>query len=208
MVFIPVLLLSCSNDEPSIEGLNIELRRPFLENKSYLEIKKEFNMLSNKEKHHLWNEKLEQILSQNIPEEQKELIQRLKLEFSKNYDNENNQIKQISLSLAKIIPEEEFKKMFFELDDYSPSSPKFLIHSQKQLIAELENSTFYYRGVNGDQEEDPDTGIGDVPDCNCNWSCDAQTINPGICSGSNCNPTNTGCGFLGMNGCYRILYFC
>ncbi|QAA80349.1 hypothetical protein EI546_00735 [Aequorivita sp. H23M31] len=53
--------------------------------------------------------------------------------------------------------------MFFELNDYHPSDSNKLIPSNEQLLAELEESTFYYRGGG----EDPDTGIG-LPDCNCN----------------------------------------
>ncbi|WP_164905138.1 hypothetical protein [Aequorivita ciconiae] len=55
-----------------------------------MEIKKDFSMLSSIEKYHLWDEKLEQILTQALPQDQKELILRLKVEFAKNYDIENN----------------------------------------------------------------------------------------------------------------------
>lgn len=199
-LMIVLSILGCSNDNSTLEGESNNLREQFLEGKSYIEIKESFNSLSATEKYYLWNEKLEQILNQNLPQQHKTLLKDLKNELESNYTNSNNKIKEISILLAEITPEEDFVKMFFDLNDYNFNSfsPNFL--PSESLKSDLEGSNFYY--------STPDDIQLRAPSCNCNWSCDLQQINPTVCETSNCEPTTSGCGFLGMNGCYRYLYAC
>jgi hypothetical protein len=194
------VIISCS-DENNVEKVssNINFRENFITNKTFDIIKQDFQKLSIKDKHILWDNKINQLLSENLPEEHILLIKELKIEFEKNINKKENRLKSIFIQLAQITPEEDFIKMFFELTDY-----KFHGHFQKFIPSEsfniyLENCNYEYTDYQR---------VAPLPDCNCSYTCTIQTINPSICQTSKCNPTMDGCGPFGLSECDGRLYFC
>ena len=212
IIFILVssfFLINCSdenNDE--IQNLKIENkeRKKFLEGKNFEERKKEFKLLSKVEKFTLWNEKNNQLLTLELPKEHLILIQKLKDEYFKSVYNKENDLKEVFIELAKIIPEDEFIKMFFELDDYNYKNNFNIIIKNDNFINYLKTCDYKYDNIKINIDNSDIERV--APDCNCNYSCSAQTINPAICSSSNCSPTADGCGPFGLSGCDGRVYFC
>lgn len=201
---IVLLLLSC-NENSEIESSNLNFRHAFIKGKSNFQIRQDFNNLPPAEKIKIWEDKLNQILKQNLPNELKTTINDLKTELVINGMNAENQISNYALILAEMIPTKDFEKMFFDLGDYNYNSFSILKEDKSELINFLKNSSFYYS--NNFYQRTP-TLEESYPPCNCNWSCGVQSsMNPAISYTDKCTPTLTGCGFMGMSGCYRRLYF-
>ncbi|WP_426095258.1 hypothetical protein [Flavobacterium sp. DSR2-3-3] len=106
------IFLACTKESDSQEStINANLRESFLKNKDYSSIKNDFNLLDKKGKIELWNEKLNQLLSQELPTESKNLIKKLIIELNKEQVDPKI-MSEIAVSLAKSIPAEDFYKMF------------------------------------------------------------------------------------------------
>lgn len=199
---ITMLTFSCSNENGSNQNLDANLRSNFLGAKSYQDMKSSFDRLNTNEKTDLWNSKLNQLLSQKLPDEHIDLIEQLQIEFKKSNNNKANKLKELFIKLAEITPEKDFVLMFMDLKDYEFKGyfDKDSLTNKKELIVYLENSDYQY----SNRLPNPST----IPDCNCNYSCTAQTINPHVCSSSSCAATTDGCGPFGMSSCDGIVYIC
>lgn len=203
---ITILTFSCSEDNTTKQNVETNLRSNFLGAKSYQDLKTSFDKLDTNKKIDLWNSKLNQLLSQKLPAEHINLIEQLQLEFKKSNRNESNKLKELFIKLAQITPEKDFIVMFMDLKDYKfrGDFDKNNLKNKNELLSYLDNCDYSYSSV---LARDLDDSIG-PPDCNCNYSCTAQTINPAVCYSSSCKPTIDGCGPFGMSSCDGRVYIC
>jgi hypothetical protein len=198
-LFIIGIFIACSNNENTPKEVKIEskLRESFLENKDFATMKADFNELSDREKIALWDEKLNQLLNQNIPAKHKSLIIELKIELAKEIIDVKA-ISDISINLANITPEDDFYKMFATLDNYKYNE-HFVGRTKvsEEFRQSLVSIRFNYKknaeniGINSKSN-------GGRP-CNCNWTCSLYAGGPS----SNCKPTTSGCGFLWAFECEK-----
>lgn len=172
--------------------------------KSISEQRKLFIELSTKDKVKFWENKLQQILTQNLSEEQKRITQEILNEIPKtvnaNYDGVK--IMELAVSIAKITPRGEFFKMFVDYGDYQRDNSSYAAKfNNETIVQELDNhlkfikknkESFYKENSPASNE----TTARELPDCNCAWTC-------GFFSGhhDDCKGTATGCGFLGRFAC-------
>lgn len=186
-----ILFIACTQDNNSIENLKGGgLRESFLKDKEFETIKSDFNSLTEKEKINLWNEKLEQLLFQNLPNDHNELIKQLKQELNESQINVEN-ISNISIQLAAITPEDDFYKMFTTLENYNYEGHfrgKTLVNDE--FKKSLNSLKFNYI-MNPEISNLTLKNNGRKP-CNCNWTCSLYAGG----SSSNCETTRSGCGFL------------
>jgi hypothetical protein len=173
--------IACSKDNnDDANNVASKLRTTFLEGKNYSKISNDFNLLSKKGKTALWDDKLNQLLEENLPIEHKELITALKLELNKEV-MDAKKISTIAINLAKLTPEEDFAKMFANLNDYNYDG-KFEGKTKISLVAiekfKISNS------------------ITSRISCNCEWTCSWYGS-----SSSNCSGTRSGCGFMWFFEC-------
>lgn len=182
-----VILFACSKESNSdTVAVSTKLRSDFLTGKNYSKIKSDYNILDKKQKVELWNEKLEQLLKQDLPIENKNLIMQLKLELNKEVFASKT-ISEIALNLAKVTPEEDFFRMFSDLKDYNYSG-KF-----KGLNKVSDDVLMDLKSINPDFQAKimlSAKTTAAIP-CNCDWTCswygDTRV---------KCTATRSGCGFL------------
>lgn len=169
----------------SVAGNAQNLREKFLEGKSEKEIVKAFQNLKPEEKNALWNEKMEQLLSQDIPKEHKMLINEIKEFFQKNTDSENGKIFiGLSLKLAEITPMEDLHDMFATLKDYHFKGEfQGKTKATKELISEIES----LQDISDNEE-------GKAA-CVCRWCIGGGSVS------TDCRVTSDGCGWFGMQSC-------
>ena len=110
-----LLVFSCrGNDQIADEY------RSNLDLKSELQQKELFKALTTENKIRVWQSKINQIQTQNLSTEQKELIRSINNKIvkvaEKNYDG--IKLFEYAISLAKITPEDEFVRMFSVIGDY------------------------------------------------------------------------------------------
>ncbi len=202
--FIFFFSSSCEKNETAESVENLTFRERFIENSDYLTTKQNFKNVDISIKYELWNEKLDHLLALDIPEEILDLIKKIKIEYNRSkYQENSSNIKKIAVQIAQLVPDEDFVKMFFSLQNYDSNidNLKKQISSSSELISYLQNSKLTYF-------EQENNSNNKLPDCNCNWSCSAQTINPVVCYATSCNSTNSGCGLFGMSGCDGLVYIC
>lgn len=188
-----ILAFSCSteNSEDIKKNNSISnLRKTTFENLVYNEMKAKYISLNISSKANLWIEKIDQILSQEIETENRNLILELKKELYK-YDNlDYKKIKNIGIKLAKNMPEQQFLDMFYSLDNYRHKNYLGKKGASNSLIYEIESSTMSFSNSKLPQQY--------LIDCSCEWTCD-DTCPNGVTT--KCNPTITGCGFLWAYEC-------
>lgn len=79
-----VIFIACSKENSPLnnEGTTF-IRKDFLKDKDFATIKSDFNVLEESKKIALWDEKLSQVLTQNLSTDVKEQIKKLKIEINK-----------------------------------------------------------------------------------------------------------------------------
>jgi hypothetical protein len=201
-IIIAMIFYSCSKESEVEPSKNTNLRTNFLGKKTYQEMKPTFDKLTFEEKVNLWENKINQLLTQNFPKEHLSLIKKLQMEFKKSNRNELNSLKETFIQLAKITPEKDFMDMFMDLKDYKFNGSFEVLKKQEELITYLNTSDYQYsKTVNYLSDSN-------APPCNCNYSCSAQTVNPHVCYTSSCTPTTDGCGPFGLSSCDGRVYIC
>jgi hypothetical protein len=197
-----IIFFSCSNETDNKDTKSkISLRSDFLGKKTYQEMKTNFDKLKFEDKINLWESKIDQLLSQKLPQEHIELIKKIQIEYKKANILESNSLKETLLRLAEITPEKDFIEMFMDLKDYNFSG-------SFEKVTNLDALTIYLEECDYQYSQTINSKVAALPDCNCNYSCTAQTINPHVCSSSNCAPTIDGCGPFGMSSCDGRVYIC
>lgn len=185
-----LILVACTKDNFTTDSAaENTLRESFLKQKDFSTIKSDFNNLTEKEKIALWNEKLDQLLTQNLPLEHKKLIIELNAELKKTNINVEN-VSNISFHLANITPEDDFYQMFMSLNDYKFEGG--FIGTAKvndALKKSLKLVKFNYTKNTNIPNLNAKTNGGA---CNCNWTCSLYAGG----STTNCRQTTSGCGFL------------
>ena len=174
------------------------MRKNFVGNKNFSEIKFAYNDLESSEKINLWLEKLDQILSTEISYQHKELIVSLKKEL-KRYDSMNIQtIKRLGKALASITPESDFIEMFSSLNDYNYNSKSFKV---EKMATSFYNSfeSIHFENVSKISATEFRKREMNKPDCNCKWTC--SFFENSFSKGDDCEKTRSGCGFLWMQSC-------
>lgn len=157
--------------------------------------KSDFNDLSTSDKIKIWNDKMDQILTQNLTDTQRSLVEGIKSELpnvgSDTYDG--IKLAELGLEMARITPENEYIRMFEVLEDYNRDASLYtdnikndnIVSDMESFVQEVKtNKTLYrYQKLS-------------TSSCNCKWTC-------GFYSGhtDNCTSTDSGCGFLWMGSC-------
>ena len=191
LVLSITLFNSCQNENKTDDEIvNTNLRKEFLEGKNYTKVKSNFSDLSVNAKTDLWNEKLIQLQNQDFPVELERLINSLRIELKKT-NKDTKIISDLAVEIAKIIPEEDYIKMFTELNDYTYSG-EFL--GKRKVSQEIINGLKTLRYNYNSQSADGASKLR--PDCNCNWTCHLYGE-----SNTNCKVTSSGCGFLWAFNC-------
>ncbi len=190
-----ILFFACSkenNSDTIVTSTNF--RSVFLKGKDYAKIKTDYNVLDKKEKVKLWNEKLEQLLKQDLPVENKNLIKQLKFELNKEVFA-SKAISEIALNLAIITPEDDFFRMFSDLNDYNYSG-KF-----KGLDKVSDDVLMDLKSINPDfqAKTKPSSKTASIP-CNCDWTCSWYGS-----TRVKCTTTRSGCGFLWAFECEQAV---
>lgn len=194
-----LLVFSCrGNDQIADEY------RSNLDLKSELQQKELFKDLTTENKIRVWQSKINQIQTQNLSTEQKELIRSINNEIVKVAEENYDGIKlfEYAISLAKITPEDEFVRMFSVIGDYKKNENLYNNHfSNEKLVLNLQQNLndlknkkyeFYASGTV--------TNKNQQPTCNCSWTC-------GFYGGgtNDCNTSISGCGFLWISECGRYV---
>lgn len=167
------------------------LRANFLKGKMHQEVVNNYNSLPFDQKNVLWLEKIEQLLNQNLPAANKNLLVQLRDNMrNSNAKTDTKEFRKISLELAKVTPLEDLSIMFESLQDYtftgtfSGSTP-----IPQNTLNDIESiNTFDVDFVNA-RKKTP---------CTCRWCAGG---NPG----HDCTPTTSGCGWLWNNACTGCL---
>lgn len=171
----------------SLVGNAQGLRAAFLKNKNQSQIVADFNKLNSEEKNALWVEKMDQLLSQGLPNEHVVLIKNLKSQIIKNKREKAFELIETAIDLTKITPEDDFIKMFESLYDYNYNGG----FTGKTEVTSSIIETINQLGTVTVSEYD-----SILPSCNCNWTCGLYASHT-----SSCNATIDGCGFLGFSAC-------
>jgi hypothetical protein len=202
LVSITAVFIACTKETDSQNSRNnTNLRESFLKNKDFSTVKSDFNLLDKKSKINLWNEKLNQLIEQDLPIESKNLIKKLITELNK-VETNSKAISEIAVSLAKIIPEDDFVKMFTELNDYKFERKfKGTNMVRKEVIEEL-NTLNSKLTMDVLYVQSSPKATAKAKDCNCSWTCDSTVGG----STSNCKETQSGCGFLWAFSCDRRVF--
>jgi hypothetical protein len=185
-----IVFIACSKENSnSISSQATTFRADFIKGKSFDETKNSFDKLTTIEKYDLWNEKLDQLLSENLPNEHMVLIKELKIELVNIKENKFNRIPELAIQLAEITPKNDFIRMFAELGDYKYNG-KF--SDNEKVSADIINTFKIVKNNNLKS-----TSILKLPNCNCSWTFDSTVGG----STSNCIETTSGCGFMWQFPC-------
>ena len=194
-LFSMLIFESCKEAKTEIRTTDNSFNREnFVSNKTFSEIKANYAVTTDAQKKMLWISKIEQISKQNLPEEHKLLLTKLRAELSKSQaimDMSNPIIKGIAIQLAEITPLQDFLAMFDSLNNYNYNQ-KFMGEGiSQELINDL-------RGQYGGIKPPQNVTVLRVPSCDCNWTCGGLWGSRGS---SACRPTLDGCGFLWLSSC-------
>jgi hypothetical protein len=190
-----VIFFACSKENNSdTVDVSTKFRSDFLKGKDYAKVKSDYYVLDKKEKVQLWNEKLEQLLRENLPAENRNLIMQLKLELNKEVFA-SKAISEIAINLAKITPEEDFFRMFSDLNDYNYGGKfKGVNRVSDDVLMDL-------RSINPDTQAKIMLTLktASIP-CNCDWTCSWYGS-----TRLKCTSTRSGCGFLWAFECDKAV---
>lgn len=196
LTFILILSInSCGQDDNISEdhSQNNVLRKEMSASRTSNDAKAEFENLTTEEKIQIWQDKLDQVLKQNITAEQSTLILSIKNKIPNIANNDYSALLDDAISLAKIMPEDIFISIFSDLEDTNISEIDNTISSSEKLILDLKSFKEEMLVVENNLSE---TSRKYLLNCQYRWmSDDTITVDGG------CNPTKTGCGFLFLQGC-------
>jgi len=191
---VAIIVTGCSNEETnnSEESYKISaLRANLIENKTISEIKTDYATTLTSDKVAIWQDKLEQLKSLDIPSENIKLIDNLSKELQNyNTSKEIGKINAIAEKLANITPVKDYIKMFASLENY-----QFTGKFEGDIMAIEYFNTFKIKNT---FEISSISSTSKTPDCNCRWTCDEH--NSGV-SNTDCIETSIGCGFLWLGSC-------
>jgi hypothetical protein len=203
-------IFSCRENNSFIDDKTVEEYRTDLSLKPESEQKKILSGLTTKNRIKLWQNKIDQIESQGVSDEQKTLLHQIKNEVNnlvhKNYDGVK--LFELALEMAKLTPEEEFMRMFSEVGDYKKNasnykrkfSNKFLLSDLNNELNRLKNQKNAFNSKNNARGNGGSAGEDDARrKCDCRWSC--GFYGPG--TNDDCEETDFGCGFFGLQPCTR-----
>jgi hypothetical protein len=181
-----------SSNVPENSGTN--LRSEFLKGKNQDEIIASFGKLTPVEKTNLWLEKTDQLLTLNLPNEHKVLLNKLK--YLIQHNNEPKKLDEFRTALvdfAKITPLEDFSLMVEKLDDYKYDG-KF--NGKTKISAEVLNDLKNLGKEPAVITNNTGTNKLTLPKCNCRYICWMYGGSSG-----DCQETVDGCGPFGMSTC-------
>ncbi|AZI54527.1 hypothetical protein EIB75_04365 [Epilithonimonas vandammei] len=123
-LFSLLVIQSCRSSEDE----KMDNYREELQLKSEPSQKEAFKNLTSENKVKIWGSKLSQVLTQDLSQEQRSLVEALRGEIKNMKSPSYDGIKLIELGieLAKITPENEFINMVSELEDYKRDEKLYL----------------------------------------------------------------------------------
>lgn len=163
--------------------------------------KEKYSKLTGEEQLLLWKSKLESLAKQPLlPGEHLSLIISLKNEVVKLHSMKEvkltGTILEIAIAIAEITPREDFIQMFESLDKYEFTGS----FQGKEICLEcIEDMESYSRELSTIQAAS--FRSGDKANCNCRWTCSFMETFFGGDSTTDCEKTDTGCGFLWTQSC-------
>ena len=157
--------------------------------------KSDFNDLSTLDKIRVWDNKLEQVLTENLTNQQRVLVENIRIELPKvaleNYDG--IALAEYGLEMAKITPENEFVRMFAMLENYERDNSQYSgVLNNENIISDM---NIFLQEVQENKALYAKEKIS-LKSCNCKWTCGWYAGNH-----DNCEKTTSGCGFLWMSAC-------
>lgn len=193
-------LASCkqNSDTPSaqnLDNLSSNIRAKFALNKTIDQVKDDYRSLPIEQQKALWLDKIKQIKTQTLSVKQIELInqlQKILTTCGDEFKSSNSDFAKIGISLASITPKEDFLHMFATLDNYNYVKNQN-IEICSECIIDLENSNTVTNNTNFRSSN---------VSCNCKWTCGWAGR-----TSSNCDRTDTGCGFMWLTSCTGYSYF-
>ena len=210
-LLMTLLFTSCNNSSDRLDEQMTNFREDLV-SKGTTDQKKIFNGLTTETKIRFWENKVSQVLSQDLSKEQRFLTEQILKEIPKsqmsNYDGIN--LMNLAIKMAKITPQSEFISMFVSYGDYSRDFDAYKNNINNELIIKdlefylneikinkkrfFEEGGILHEGANSNTQTD---ALGrPLPDCNCSWTCGFFGTHH-----NNCKATETGCGFLGQFSC-------
>ncbi len=201
LIIIGNLFISCTKEAKAEEELIVptvaltkeNTRANFLKNNTFDENKSKFDNLVTKDKYILWNNKIEQLLDQKLPNAHLVILKQLQIELKNLAIDKPNRIPELAIKLARITPKQDFIMMFAELEDYHYNG-KFI--DTAKVPNEIINS-FKITITNRNQDTKHNIKTSRRKKCNCSWTCDS-TVGGYT---TNCEETTSGCGFMWMFPC-------
>jgi hypothetical protein len=159
------------------------------------------SQLTDADRQTIWLDKIDQIKTQNLTEQQALLVDNIYRQISEVETFtpmeifSNAALIQTFTDLAKVTPASEFKNMLYTFEDYR-MNPEANDAPCESCISEFANELSNLKL----------TSAAKIPDwqhvmCNCQWGfCDFGGV--GICSEVDCTPT-IGCGLVWLGTCYK-----
>jgi hypothetical protein len=167
-------------------------REKFLEGKkSHKEVVDAYNNLSDAQQKELWLEKFNQLAELDLPNKHSELIKKLRDDFADGVDAEKEDFFITASELARITPAKDFGYMFETLEDYK--------YEGKFIDTKLLSDEFVNDVKNLNAFINLKDSIAARGNCSCRWCLGMGT------TGTNCKPTEHGCGFLWMQSCNQCV---
>lgn len=149
------------------------------------QIKSEFQKLPKDMQINVWKDKLQNLLSQDLPKEHLALINQLmELLNSQVFDFSNQEMRAIAINLLKITPREDMVLMFEKIQNYEYKGQFIGKEICSACIKDIETPPVSLK-------DSPNS----LPRCNCYWTCLSSAGTGG------CEATSDGCGFLGFQSC-------
>ncbi|MFC0343990.1 bacteriocin fulvocin C-related protein [Epilithonimonas hispanica] len=195
-LFSLLVIQSCRSSEDE----KMDNYREELQLKSEPSQKEAFKNLTSENKVKIWGSKLSQVLTQDLSQEQRSLVEALRGEIKNMKSPSYDGIKLIELGieLAKITPENEFINMVSELEDYKRDEKLYLLKSNNNpIVLNLQNFLITVKQRNKlIVEENQGNVLNKKRPCDCSWTC-------GMYSGSSddCAATESGCGIFWSQPC-------
>lgn len=188
---------SCNSDDNSnFTQSNENLRLNLLKSGNINQIKSNFKLLNSQQKASVWLSKFDQIIAQDIPIENKNLVIKLKSLLSQSYFKDNSvEVKNTAIKLAQITPTQDFILMFETIENYKYNGKFYGNSISQNLIKDLQSlGNNDYESLGNNNTANPTQR---TPDCNCKWMCEYLGSTPT----TNCTRTSYGCGFLWLQEC-------
>lgn len=198
LFFLIMFQISCRQNDNISENFNEvnSLRQQFTAKKNQLEIKQNFFKLTTDQKISIWNNKFEQVLQQDLTNEQKKLLVKIKNDLFKIKNNDYQSLIDNSIKLASITNQKDFEAIFTTLNDANiknDNNTSLNLYVEdltrfKEIIKSKNLTQFKFSANSGSATS------RELPLCIYRWLPLDTPAQP-------CQETESGCGWLFLQPC-------